>query len=70
MRQSVCVSADLVPAQRCLPSSVTVRCAGGPATRVDVVVATRDPARNLRARTKRILTPLQVVVLVRTRRCW
>lgn len=58
MRQSVCVSVDLVPAQRCLPRSVTVRCAGGPTTRMDVVVATRDPVCDARFRTERVLTRL------------
>lgn len=61
MRESVCVSVIL--SQGCLPRSVTVRCASGPATRVDVVVATSNPVRNLRVGTERI--SLRLVQMVR-----
>ena len=60
----------LAPGQTNLPRSVTVRCAGGRALRVDVVVATSDPVRNLRSGTERVLLLLVVATWILLSVAW
>lgn len=60
----------LAPGQTNLPRSVTVRCASGPMPRVDVVVAARDPVRNLRSGTERILLLLVVATWILLSVAW